>query len=89
MFSPSKRQKMTPCPTFNMSPKLRGMMNILAPLCANYTSSYLILKISFVRIIKNKKQKCIFHVSHDDVVTFFLIKSGFILFYILNFFYIF
>jgi hypothetical protein len=88
MFLASKRQKTTPTPTLDMPPKLRGMMNILAPLLANHTSSNLILNDSFVRIIEDKKQTCTFRAPYNDIVAFLSKVSSFY-FIFLIFFYVF
>jgi len=77
MFPASKRQKTIPSPTFEIPPKLRGMMNILAPLPANHTSSDLILNDSFVSIIEEKKQKGTFGAPYDDIVAFLSKVSSF------------
>ena len=82
-----KRQKETPSPTFDMPPKLRGMINILPPLPVNHTSSDLILNDSFVRIIEDKKKTCTFHAPFDDVVVF-LSKVNSFYFTVFNLFHI-
>lgn len=68
-YHASKRQKTTPSPMFDMPRKFRGRLNVLVLLSENYTSSYLILNDCFVRIIKNKKQTCIFRTLYDDIVV--------------------
>ena len=77
MFHISKRQKTTHPPTYDMPPKLRGMMDILPPLPANHTSLNLILNDFFVRIIKDKKQIGTFYVPYDDIVAFLSNVSSF------------
>ena len=67
-----------------MPPKLRGMINILAPLPANHTSSYLTLNDFFVKIIKGKKQTCTFRIPYDNIVVFYQIWVY--LFYFFHFF---
>lgn len=57
-------------PIFNILPKFRGMIYILAPLCANHTSLNLILTIFCMRIIVNNKQKYTYRKSYDNVVVF-------------------
>ena len=77
LFHASKKQKTIPSPSFDMPPKLRGMMDIVPPLPANHTSSYLILNDSFVRIIEEKKKTCTFRAPYDDIVAFLSKVSSF------------
>ena len=77
MFYTSKRQKTISSPSFDMPPKLRGMMDNVPHLPANHTSSDLILNDSFVRIIKDKKQTCTFRAPYDDIMDFLSKASSF------------
>ena len=86
MFYTPKRQKTTPSPTFDMPPKLRGMMNIFPLLPANHTSSDLIL-IDSMRIIEDKKLRSSFRTPYDDIMAFLSnVSSNY--FTVFNFFFI-
>jgi len=65
---------------FELPPKLKGMMCTLAPLSTNHISLDLILKDSFVRIIKEKKKNDTFGALYDDIMAFLSNVSSFFFF---------